>query len=215
MSFPITAKRAILTSFFVDLLDIILNVLIVFFTGSVVMVAEFFQAVADLVSSALLWVGLKRPEKEVYFWTMLSALIMLVVASSLSFYFGLQRFLHPENVENIYLAYMALLFAAVSNGYAFYVSARRILDGKHFFTLISAFKSSPFVTTKNTFVLDLMGMSSAIVGLGALMLYQLYGDVRFDGVGAMCIGIVSAFLSTHLILDLVAFIRGGRVSKEV
>ncbi len=214
MSFPISAKRAILTSFFVDLLDILLNVSIVFFTGSVVMVAELFQAIADLTSSVLLWIGLKRPKKEVYFWTILSALIMLTVASSLSFYFGLQRFLHPEEVHNIFLAYMALMIAAISNGYAFFISAKRILDGKRFSTLVYSFRASPFIMTKNTFVLDLMGMSSAVVGLLALVLYHVYGDLRFDGLGAMCIGVILAFLSINLILDLSRLIRGGGVSRE-
>ncbi len=211
----ITAKRVILTSFFVDLLDIVLNVTVALLTGSVVMVAEFFQAVADLVSSAFLWVGLKRPEKEVYLWTILSALIMLIVASSLSFYFGLRRFLHPEEVKNNFLAYAALFVGALSNGYAFAISVKRILGGKSFFTLIKAFNNSPLIMTKNTFVLDLMGMSSALVGLMALVLYHVFGDVRFDGLGAMGIGVILAFLSINLILDLIALVRGKRVSREI
>jgi divalent metal cation (Fe/Co/Zn/Cd) transporter len=215
MSSKITASRVVLTSFFVDLLDIGLNVTIVLLTGSVVMVAEFFQAIADLTSSALLWVGLKRPEKEVYLWTILSALVMLIVASSLSFYFGLQRFLHPKEVENIFLAYAALLVAAISNGYAFAISVKRILGGKSVFSLVSAFHSSPFIMTKNTFVLDLMGMSSALAGTAALVLYQVFGDIRFDGLGAMGIGIILAVLSIHLILDLVRLTGGKSVHREI
>ena len=56
--------------------------------------------------------------------------------------------------------------------------------------------------TKNTFVLDLMGMSAALLGLVALILYQLTGELRFDGVGAMGIGIVLALLSVDLLFDI-------------
>ena len=56
--------------------------------------------------------------------------------------------------------------------------------------------------TKNTFVLDLMGASAALVGLIALILYQFFGEIRFDGVGAMGIGLVLALLSVNLILDI-------------
>ncbi|MFI5240972.1 MAG: cation transporter, partial [Microgenomates group bacterium] len=136
MTSKITAKRAVLTSFYVDLLDIVLNLTVSAITGSVVMFAELFQGLADLISSGLLWIGLKRSKKEIYFWTILSALIMLVVASSMSFYFGLKRFLHPEEVKNILLAYTALSIAIISNGYAFLISLRRILGSKSPFNLI-------------------------------------------------------------------------------
>lgn len=215
MSSHVTAKRVVLTSFFVDLLDILLNMSVTFFTGSIVMFAELFQAIADLISSALLWVGLKRPKKEVYLWTLLSALVMLLVASSLSFYFGFRRFLQPTEVENISLAYAALSVAAISNGYAFLISVKRILGGKHVSALVGEFNNSPLIMTKNTFVLDLMGMGSALVGLTALVLYQASGDLRFDGLGAMGIGIMLAFLSINLILDLRELVRGKSVSGEV
>jgi divalent metal cation (Fe/Co/Zn/Cd) transporter len=120
---------------------------------------------------------------------------MLLLASTLSFYFGLQRFLQPEPIENILLAYAALLFAASSNGYAFYV--KRILDGRKLSRLARIFASSSRIMTKNTFVLDLMGMSAAMVGFIALILYQLIGEERFDGLGAMGIGLCWLFfLST-------------------
>lgn len=203
MSHKITAKRVILTSFFVDLLDIIINVAVAFFTGSVVMLAELLQAIADLISSAFLLIGLKRPLREKVRWTLLSAFMMLCFASTLSFYFGLQRFLHPEKIQNIFLAYTALLIAALSNGYGFFLSLKRIFEGKHYSGLMGAvklFRHSKMIMTKNTLVLDLMGASSALTGLVALALYQVTGEMRFDGLGAMGIGILIAILSLDLLL---------------
>lgn len=194
-----------MTSFFVDLLDILLNVSIAVLTGSVVMMAELFQAIADLISSAFLLVGLKRPIKEKVFWTILSALMMFCFASTLSFYFGLQRFLHPEEIQNIFLAYSALLIALLSNGYAFFISLKRIFAEKRFsgvFGAIKVFRKSKMIMTKNTFVLDLMGAGSALTGLVALILYQLTGEARFDGIGAMSIGIIIAVLSLDLLLNV-------------
>ncbi len=201
----ITARRVVLTSFFVDLLDIILNVTVAILTGSVVMMAELFQAIADLISSAFLLVGLKRPINEKVFWTTLSAIMMLCFASTMSFYFGLERFLHPEKIQNIFIAYTALLIAVASNGYAFFISLKRIFAGKHFSGFIEAarvFRKSKMIMTKNTFILDLMGASSALTGLVALILYQQTGEMRFDGLGAMGIGIILAVLSIDLLLNI-------------
>lgn len=198
----ISARRVVLTSFFVDALDIVLNLAVVVITGSVVMLAELFQGVADLLSSSFLLIGLRKSKKEILFWTLLSALTMLLLASTMSFYFGLRRFLNPEGIENILLAYAALLIAGSSNGYAFYISVKRLLEGRKVSRLAKVFASSPRIMTKNTFVLDLMGMSAAAVGFIALVLYQLTGETRFDGLGAMGIGVVLAFLSVQLILDI-------------
>lgn len=68
--------------------------------------------------------------------------------------------------------------------------------------VIKEFKDSKLLITKNTFVLDLMGMGAGVVGLAALVLYQLFGEIRFDGLGAMGIGLVLAILSIDLILNI-------------
>lgn len=207
----ISPTRVVLTSFFVDALDIALNLAIMLVTGSVVMLAELFQGVSDLLASGFLLVGLRRPRREIFLWTILSALCMLLLASSLSFYFGLQRFLQPEPIQNITLAYAALFISATTNGYAFYVSVRRILNSRPPTKLWKAYSKSTKLMTRNTFILDLMGMSAALVGLAAVVLYQMTGELRYDGLGAMGIGIVLAFLSTDLLLD----IRNAAGSKRI
>jgi divalent metal cation (Fe/Co/Zn/Cd) transporter len=128
---------------------------------------------------------------------------MLLIASSLSFYFGLQRFLHPQEIKNIVVAYSALIISVITNGYAFVLSVQRIrrktISLKKIF---HEFQNSTFIMTKNTFVLDLMGMSAALVGILALISYQVFGDLRLDGLGAMGIGLVLGLLSLRLVLDI-------------
>lgn len=196
------AARVVWTSFLVDALDIALNLVIMLVTGSVVMLAEMFQGISDLLASGFLLIGLRRSKKEIYLWTALSALSMLLLAASLSFYYGLQRFLQPEEIESILLAYIALVIAATSNGYAFYVSVKRLIEGRKSKNVIKAYNASKKIMTRNTFVLDLMGMSAALVGLIALVLYQLTGELRYDGIGAMGIGVTLALLSIDLLVDM-------------
>lgn len=214
MAREISAKRVILTSFFVDALDIAINIWVAVFTGSVVMAAELLQGVSDLVASGILLVGLKRPRREVYLWSFISSLVIFLFASTISFYFGLKRFLDPTAVDNILLAYVALTIGVITNGYAFYLSAKRILKEKNFSQVFSSFWNSHLIMTKNTFVLDLMGMSAATVGLVSLILYQVSGEIRFDGLGAMGIGLVLGYLSIHLIVDI-RRMRTKEVGDEV
>ena len=68
MAKQISSNKAVWTSFFVDLGDIVMNVLVMLATGSVVMLAEAFEGISDLVASGLLLIGLRnskrRPNKQ-------------------------------------------------------------------------------------------------------------------------------------------------------
>src|SRR5687768_8371247 len=138
----ISAAKTVTTSFVVDLVDIILNVIVMIITGSVVMLAEALEGGSDLLASGALLIGLRVSKrranknypfgygKALFSWTLISAIIMLVFAASLSFYFGLQRLLNPQEIKSIYLAYGALCISIISNGYALTLSTRRLLHNE-------------------------------------------------------------------------------------
>jgi cation diffusion facilitator family transporter len=222
----ITSKRVIVTSFIVDLLDIVLNFIVAILSGSVIMLTEVLEGIADLVSSAFLMVGFYRSKQkaddmhpfgygnEIYFWSLLSALVMFGLTSSLSFYFGLQRIMHPQAVTNIGLALVVLLIAIGTNGYAFTLSLLRLLRRRPAKHIARIFFRSSLVETKTTFTLDLMGMCSAVLGTGALVIYYFTGDQRFDGIGAMIIGIFLAIFAFFLILGIRELLIGRSASKE-
>lgn len=223
----ITAKKVIVASFVVDLLDILLSVTVAVLTGSVIMLTESLEGVSDLVSSGLLWVGLKRSSKkadkshpfgygrEIYFWTLLAALIMFGVTSTASIYFGWHRVVEPQKVHNVYLALTVLFIAFVSNGYAFYLSYKRLLKRRNIRQIVRIFYRSSLVETKTTFILDLMGTVASLLGILALAIYELTGNTRFDGIGAMAIGIVLAFFALLLLMGIRDLLVGRSASISV
>lgn len=223
----ISAKKTVTTSFLVDLGDIIMNVIVMIITGSVVMLAEALEGGSDLVASAVLLIGLRiskhRPDKNhsfgygkaLFSWTLISALIMLIFAASLSFYFGLQRLLNPEEIKSIYLAYGALCVSIITNGYALTLSTRRLLEHKPLKKIIQIFLKSTHVETKNTFVLDFTGTSAAVMGLISLLVYQLAGIKHFDGIGGMMIGLLIAFSSVVLIHGVKHYLIGKSATSQI
>lgn len=223
----VSEKRVLVTTFVVDLLDVAVNLVVAIITGSVVMLAEFFQGLADLTAAALLLVGHKRSKKkadkqhpfgygkEVYFWTLISAVVMMTFTATASFYFGLMRVLEPEDIEYIGLGYGTLAVTLATNFYAFSLSSGRLLKNKSFTQLPKLFWDSNDVTVKNALVLDLMGTSAAFFGLIALLLYQFAGEKRFDGIGAMIVGITTAVLAVILILGLRGLLVGERAAPAI
>lgn len=215
-----TNRRAVLTSFVVSLSDVVLNSIVAVITGSAVILAEALQGFADLTSAGVLLVGQKRASrkaskkhpfgfgKEIYFWTQISAFIILSITATLTFYFGYKNFRNPHQIENVTIAYAMLVFALCTNGYAFSISARKILEGQKRKKIFKVFFTSHHVDVKTTLILDLMGTMAAGIGLVAISLYSLTGIERLDGIGAMVISVLVAFLAFVLLISLKDLITG-------
>lgn len=226
MAQQVSPGKAVWTSFIVDLGDIILNVIVMLATGSVIMLAEAFEGLSDLVASGLLLIGLRnakhRPNKKhpfgfgksLFFWTLISAIVMLIFGAGLSIYFGTQRLLHPEEIKKIPFAFGALCISIFTNGYALSLSTRRLLEKEKFTKIFRIFLTTTHVETKNTFILDLTGTASAIVGLISLTLYQLAKIQHFDAVGAILIGILIAVSSVMLIMGVKDYLVGKTASAD-
>jgi divalent metal cation (Fe/Co/Zn/Cd) transporter len=127
----------------------------------------------------------------------------------------LQRFLEPEDVSHIDLAYGALCISILTNGYGVSVSTRRLLEGRQLKEFPHMLISSTHVETKNTFILDMTGASAAAMGLIALILYQGTGYKGFDGLGGMLMGVIIAVASISLIWGVKGYLAGKSASAEI
>jgi cation diffusion facilitator family transporter len=221
----ITAKRVVTTSFVFDIVDIILNGAVMIITGSVVMLAETFQGFVELLSDGFLLLGLERSKRppnkkhpfgygrEIYVWTFLSATLILFLLSAFIIYIGWKRFINPEPLENVYLAYIVLTISIFTNSYSFSLGFRRLFSkGKG--SLWEKFSHSTLAETKTTFILDAAGTLAAILGLTALVIYNLTGNIGFDGLGAVLIGVMMAVFAFILILSVRDLLVGRSISQE-
>ena len=222
----ITAKQTIVISFLVDFLDAALSLIAAIFSGSVIMLSQVLEAVADLVSSGFLLIGINKSKqvadrkhpfgygRELYFWTLMAALVMLGITSTFSIYFGWQRILKPEVIKNLSLAYLVLIITLVTNAYALFLSLKRLLARHHPLQIVRIFFRSSLVETKTTLILDLMGTAASILGVISLIVYQLTGDSKVDGAGAILIGILLGLFALILVRGAKDLLVGMTASPE-
>lgn len=227
MDKKITAQKVVTTSVVVSLLDIFLNTILAYLSGSVVMLSQALEGVADLTSAGLLLVGLKRSKipsskkhpfghgRELYFWTFLSALVTFSLTAGACIYFGLKRFINPVEVGNINLAIITLIVAGITNGYSSSLSIRRLLGKRSIINLWKTFLNSAFIETKTIFVIDVMGTIASLLGLISLTFYSITDNFRFDGLGAIVIGITIAFLALIILKGAKDLLVGQSASLEV
>ncbi|HVT01591.1 MAG TPA: cation diffusion facilitator family transporter [Patescibacteria group bacterium] len=219
-------NKVIWTSFLVDVSDIVLSLIVAILSGSVVMLSQVFEGVADFVASGALVLGAMRADtpankkfpfgygKEIYFWSFISAVVIICVTSTFSIYFGWERYIHPKQIQDIHLAYAILIFTTFTNLYAFYLSVKRLRGKSHTKKILNAFLRSSLIETKTTFVLDFAGTLASILGFIALLVYQITGDHRFDGLGAIAVGTVLAMLGVLLIIGIRDLLIGKSASQE-
>lgn len=222
----VSARRVVFTSFFINILDVTFNLLAAIITGSVVMLSEALHGASDLASTVFLALGVTRSQRpadklhpfghgrEMFFWSLLAALLMATVMAGLTLIFGWQRLKNPQLLEHIWVAYGLLFFGLVSNSYTFSLSFRRLLGDKSPRRIWRVFLDTSLVETKATFILDLMGTVSAALGFLALLTFGLTGDLRFDGLGAILIGVVLATLAISLLLSVKDLLIGRSASAE-
>lgn len=223
----ITAERVVTTSFIVDVSDILINTFVAVITKSVVMQSQALEGLADLIASGFLLIGVKRSKqpldrrhpygygRELYFWTFLSALATFSLAASFSFFIGLRRFLNPEKITRIGLSFGALFLTIVTNGYAMSLSFKRLLGKNPEIKVWQALFYPALIETKTAFVLDLMGTIASIFGFLALLIYQLTGELKFDGLGAMVVGITLAILALFIIKAAKDLLVGQSASLRI
>lgn len=216
----ISRKRVIVTYLIVDLLDIVMNLAVALLTGSMVMLTETIQGVADVVTDMLLVVGFYRSGlpadqskpfgygKEAFYWAMVANFVMLVFTAGLSLYLGWERFLNPESVDMIGLTYVTLSISLVANFYSLSLSLRQMLGKRQLKKVLRTVLDTPYALTKTAFVLDLVGFLAALIGLVFLIMYGITGWQRFDGLGAMMVGMILAGLSVVLLFSLKDLIVG-------
>jgi cation diffusion facilitator family transporter len=222
-----TSQRVVLTSFFVDLSDVILNIVVAAMSGSVTMLAQALQGASDLTASGFLLLGMKRAKRrankkynfgfgrEIYFWSLISSVVMFTITGLIAIREGWDRIIHPQPIDNLSLALIILIVSLGTNGYAFWLSYQRLRANHPNSSLSQAFIDSHLIETKITFTLDLVGTAASVIGLVALALYKATGLQVYDGVGAIVIGVTVAIFAVFLIMECKDFLIGRAAQPEI
>ena len=123
------------------------------FTGSSSMLAESIHSVADTGNQVLLLVGAKRARREAtelhpfgygrerYFWAFVVAIVLFTLGSAFAVFEGIEKLLHPHELESPGWAIGILLVALVLEGLSFRTAvhearALRLAPGVPVFHLI-------------------------------------------------------------------------------
>jgi cation diffusion facilitator family transporter len=213
-------------SFFVSILDIVVNIVFAITTGSAVMIAQTFQGLSDLITAGLVFYGVRRSKRkwdeshnfgygrELYFWIIISAFFMFFGTGMLSIYFGYRQFVNPVHIGSSRTLIIVLTVLFFMNAYAFWLALQRLLKrGNQNISWWSRIIYSSLVETKTTLILDCLGTAGPLIGIVAIGLFALTGDASFDGLGGIVIGIFMMIGALALIWDVKNYIVGRSLPR--
>jgi cation diffusion facilitator family transporter len=195
-------------------------------TGSSAMLSEGIHSAVDTFNGVLLLVGLKlsqrpaTPEhpfghgKELYFWSLIVAVLVFGLGGGVSFYEGLQHIRHPEPMRDPMWNYVVLGAAAVFEGAGFVIALRQFLKTAGNAPFCEAFHRSKDPTNYTVLAEDsaaLVGLVTA--GLGIALSHGL-GMPQLDGGASLLIGLLLAGVGVVLIRESRGLLIGEGIRPQ-
>ena len=180
-------------------------------TGSSAMLAEAIHSTVDSCDSVLLLVGLsrsKRPAdethpfghgKELYFWTLLVAVLIFGIGGGMGIYEGITHLLHPEPLTDPLWNYVVLGIGVVLEGASFVIAVRNFLkskpEGVSIFRAVRRGKDPTVFTVMFEDAAALLGLLFAFLGV---FLGHVLENPYLDGAASIAIGLLLGCVAAWL-----------------
>jgi cation diffusion facilitator family transporter len=195
-------------------------------TGSSAMLSEGIHSTVDTGNGILLLIGTRLAErpataehpfghgKELYFWSLIVAVLIFGLGGGLSIFEGLQHIVDPEPIRDPKWNYFVLGAAALFEGVSFTVALRvflRTMDGRPFWRALHASKDPTTYTVLAEDAAALVGLAVAAVGI---FISHQYGVPEADGAASIVIGGILAGVAVLLIREARGLLIGEGIRAE-
>lgn len=186
--------------------------------NSAAMFSEALHSLSDLVNSIFLLIGMKlacRPAdmehpfgygKEVYFWSFIASVFMFGVTSMGSLTRGYQQVVNPHPIAAIELIIIALALAVLFEIYAVRAAMKAVLidvgeQVKGLKIIPASIKNIDKVANpavKFVFFEDMAALAGVIIALLAVLISEVTGNILYDGIASIIIGLMLGTLAVML-----------------
>src|SRR5574340_195036 len=196
-------------------------------TGSGSMLAEAIHSTADCANQLLLLLGMRqarRPETEdhplgyhrvVYFWSMIVALMLFFLGGAFSVYEGIERLRHPAPLQYARIAMAVLGIAVALESISLWGAMREIRKergDKPFLRWFRETRQSELMVVAGE---DIAALAGLVMAFAAVSLSELTGDVTYDAIGTVGVGLVLMLVATALMREVKALIVGESLAPEL
>lgn len=195
-------------------------------TGSASMLSEAIHSVADALNQVLLLVGGKRSQREAtekfqfgygrvrYIYGFVVAIVLFVVGGLYSLYEGIHKVQHPEPVKDVNIAIAVLTVAIILETLSFRTAIREANKSRGSRTLIQFVQDARQPELPVILLEDLGALVGLLFAFIGVSLAAITGDGRWDGLGAMSIGLLLIVIAIILVREMISMLVGESALPE-
>ena len=195
-------------------------------TGSSAMLSEGIHSAVDTFNGILLLVGLRlsrrpaTPEhpfghgKELYFWSLIVAVLIFGLGGGVSFYEGVQHIRRPEPLHDPTWNYAVLAAAALFEGASFFIALRQFLKQSGKTPFWEALRRSKDPTTYTVLAEDAAALAGLAIAATGIALAHALNMPQLDGAASLLIGLLLAFVAVVLIRESRGLLIGEGIRPE-
>lgn len=184
-----------------------------FLTGSSAMFTEGVHSTVDTSNQLLLLYGLHRADKpadqahpfgygrELYFWSLLVALLVLAVGTGVSLYEGISHIRDPAPIEDATVAYIVLGLSALFEGGTWWAALREFRKFKGDMGYFEAFRKSKDPSVFTVLLEDSAALLGLAIAAAGIFCAQVFNAPVLDGFASIGIALLLAAMSFLLVRE--------------
>lgn len=218
--------KAVLAALFANLAIAIAKFVGFAVTRSASMLAEGVHSCADTGNQALLLLGGRLSKRdptprhpfgygrERYFWSFVVSIILFTLGALFAINEGIEKVRHPHKLESLWVAIGILIFGIVVESMSFrtaIVESNKVRGKLSWGTFIRRSRTPelPVVLLE-----DLGAMFGLVFALIAVVLAEVTGEPRWDGVGTLVIGVLLGIIAIVLAIEMKSLLIGESATEE-
>ncbi len=193
-------------------------------SGSAAMVSEGIHSIVDSGNGVLVLFGMNRSKKEpdylhpfgygkeLYFWTLVVALLIFLLGGGISLYKGVNSCIEVYNgthtLGDTTLNYIVLLAAMIIEGTSLFVAVKQFNQARGDVGPLRFIRDTKDPSLYTVVLEDSAAELGLIVALLSTFLAQITGNMYFDGVASIVIGVLLCFVAVILLRETKGLLVG-------
>ncbi len=196
-------------------------------TGSSAMLTEGIHSLVDTGNGGLLLIGIARAKRppdekhpfgygqELYFWTLIVAVLIFGLGGGISIYEGILHVLHPVEISDPTVNYIVLGLAIFFEGMSCWVALKGFMHEKGENSFYHAIRNSKDPTTFTVLFEDLAAMAGLVIALIGISLGHWLEIPQIDGVASILIGTLLCIVAMVLMYETHSLMIGEAADEAI
>lgn len=197
------------------------------FTGSSAMLSEGIHSVVDTGNGLLLLLGIRRSQrpaddehpfghgKELYFWSLIVAILIFSIGGGMSFYEGIAHIQNPVPLTDPTWNYVVLGLAAMFEGFALSLALKTFNATRGTRSFWTALRNSKDPSNFAIIFEDTAALLGLVVAALGVFLGHALNNPYLDGAASLVIGVILALTAVFLARESKGLLIGEGADADV